>query len=409
MKRVLLVSYYFPPLGGIGSVRAASFARHLADYGWDATVLTPRDGAYHRDPNLTVDEDQVIRTWSFELSRTGKQMLRTGGTDTTPADVHGSSRLLRSLARRYLYFPDAQIGWYPPAILSGLSRIRPGTFDAIYSSSLPITAHLVARTLHRHLGVPWVAEFRDPWCARLPGRPASKRRAISLERNLAREASALVTVSPSWAQMFSTEWGREVSVITNGHDGVAGSQRDPSSDVLTFGYVGTFYPGSQNLDALWTAAAALNRAGRRTTAIRVIGAYDAVMATRAAACGAGDLLTFTGYLPHTAVAAELTRCTALVVAGQWPPREVERGCIPAKTFEYLATDRQIIYVGDCDTDAADLLRRFDGTRVVPADDLDGVYQALLSVPDQSVTRDTSEFSRSSLASRLAALLDRVAS
>src|SRR5579859_4861972 len=110
MKRVLFVAYYFPPLGGIGSVRAASFATHLADFGWEATVLAPRSGAYFRDSSLQFPETRVIRASSLEISRAGKQLLRTGGDDTTEAQVTGVRSIVRSLVRDHLYFPDAQIG-----------------------------------------------------------------------------------------------------------------------------------------------------------------------------------------------------------------------------------------------------------------------------------------------------------
>lgn len=405
MKRVLLIAYYFPPLGGIGSVRVTNYARHLADYGWDATVLAPRNGAYHRDPDLGFPEDRVIRTGSLELSRTGKRLLRAGGSDTAATVVGGPRNLVKGLVRRRVYFPDAQIGWYLPAVLQSFRHLRPGSFDAIFSTSFPVTSHLIARTLHRRLGVPWVAEFRDPWSHSLSAYGNRSTRAERLERALAREASALVTVSPTWARMFSDTWGREVAVITNGHDGAATRHTPLPSEAFTLGYAGTFYPGRQDLDAVWTAVALLNRKHRQVDAIRVIGAYDGHLAARVADRGAGNLLAFTGYLRHANVLDALMGCTALVVAGPLGASALDRGWIVAKIFEYLATDRPIIYLGGRDTDAAQLLMRFAGTHIVHTGDVDGAARALQSARSEVIKRDTSELSRQSITGKLATLLD----
>src|SRR4051794_9745081 len=240
MRRVLIVAYYFPPLGGIGSLRVSGLANHLPEYGWEPTVLAPRDGAYYRDPQISFPEHRVIRTPSIELSRTGKRVLRAGGSDVAAADVGGARAAVRRVAHAALYFPDAQVGWYVPALITARRALRERRFDAIFSSSFPITAHLVARRLHRWLSIPWIAEFRDPWSAMLSFQGRSATRAARLERALARESSRVAMTSPSWAELHSRLWGREVDVILNGH---AGSDRPsaPGDDGFVLGYLGTQY------------------------------------------------------------------------------------------------------------------------------------------------------------------------
>lgn len=218
MRRVLMVSYYFPPLGGIGSLRALKFATYLPEFGWEPTVLAPRHGAYYRDPSLLFPEEKVARTGSLELSRLGKRALGAGGSDTQPAGVGPFLRRVRGLVRRFVYRPDAQVGWYPFAVAVGRRVLRERRFDAVFSSSFPITAHLVARRLHRDTGLPWVAEFRDPWTdVANPGDPL-RRRDQRLERALASEAAAVVVPSPAWGALFRGKGARVVEVITNGYD-----------------------------------------------------------------------------------------------------------------------------------------------------------------------------------------------
>ncbi|MDA8069364.1 MAG: glycosyltransferase [Actinomycetota bacterium] len=404
------MSYYFPPLGGIGSIRILRFAENLMDYGWKTTVLAPRDGAYHRDPSLIFPEERVIRTRSIELSRVGKRLACAGGTDTEAASVHGARGLLRSVVNQYVYFPDAQIGWYLPAVLRTARSIHAGDYDAIFSSSFPVTAHLVARTLHRRLGAPWVAEFRDPWCAALTGTRSARRRAERLEQSLTQEASALVTVSPSWARLLGAAWQREVSVIPNGHDAIQPSASGlQTSSGFRLGYLGTYYPQSQNLDAVWSAATLVNRDTRTVDEIRVVGSYDGALASHVEACGAKDLLSFSGYLSYADASAEISRCAALVLAGPQDSAGVGRGWIPAKLFEYLSTNLPIIYVGHPDTDAADILRSLPGTHIVRTGDIPAAVEALRTVRSEVAERDVTHMSRHALAGRLAALLDDVSS
>src|SRR5215213_7319329 len=118
-RRVLMVAYYFPPLRGIGSVRATKFAEHLPEFGWEPTVLAPSFGPDDEDvEDLPVQN--VVRSRSIELSRIGKRALSVGrDAGATGSHAGGAKGLLRSAAHRYLYRPDAQIGWYPGAVWAG--------------------------------------------------------------------------------------------------------------------------------------------------------------------------------------------------------------------------------------------------------------------------------------------------
>src|SRR4051794_15968312 len=147
-RRVLMIAYYFPPLGGIGSLRASKFAQHLPEFGWEPTVIAPRLGTHYPDNEFSFPEERVIRTRSIELSRAGKRALRVEARSTGGDPLSGGRVLLRGAAHRFLYRPDAQIGWYPSALRAGRRALANGRFDAILSTSVPMTAHLIARRLH---------------------------------------------------------------------------------------------------------------------------------------------------------------------------------------------------------------------------------------------------------------------
>ena len=393
MRRLLMVSYYFPPLGGIGALRALAFAEHLREFGWEPTVLAPSNGAYFRDPSLGLGQGQVVRTWSLELSRLGKRALGTGGDDVRPAEVGPVLARARTVARRCLYFPDAQIGWYPAAVAAGLRRLHRGGFDAIFSSSSPITSHLIARTLHRRARVPWVAEFRDPWGAVEGGREAR------LERSLVDEASAVVMPSPSWASEHATLWRRPVVTIPNGYGSVPPAS-PPRSDELVVCFLGTYHPGRQDLSAVWKALTAIARV--TPVRLRVVGEASPAMRAELRACGAESLLEVTGFLAHDQALRHTSSASVLLAAG---PARVDEGWIPAKLFEYLPTGLPIVWVGATPNDGASLLAGHPGCRILATDDLNGVADALRTEAGKSYARELRGLSRGSRAQALAQVLE----
>lgn len=408
MRRVLVVAYYFPPVGGIGSLRALGHARYLPEHGWDTTVLAPRSPASQRDEGLHFPEERVVRSGSVELSRLGKSALRTGGGDMRAAPVVGVRGAARRAAHAGLYFPDAQVGWAPFALRAGTRALRERPVDAIVSTSFPITAHVVARRLASAAGIPWVAEFRDPWSELQPA-GLRRRRAARLERSLAGDAAAIVMTSPTWAERHARLWDRPVDVIPNGHD-LAGALAPAPSPGFVLGYLGTYYPGKQaSLTPLWTAINELEaQDALQVDEIRVIGTLDPAMLAQLSARGLEDRVHVTGQLSHAAAVAQLAACSAALLAGPADARGIFEGHVPGKVWEYLATDLPVIYVGAEGSDAARLLAGQPGTHLVHGDDIAAATAALRAAAGRRHARDASAYSRRARAGALAGVLDRVA-
>jgi glycosyltransferase involved in cell wall biosynthesis len=403
-----MVCYYFPPLGGIGSIRAARFAEYLPASGWEACVLAPANGAYYRDESIVIDPGRVRRSYSLELSRAGKRLTAAGGGDTTAARGRSWRGILQTLARRFLYWPDAQIGWLPLAIPVGRALLRERRFDAILSSSFPVTSHLIARRLSLDFGLPWIAEFRDPWAEQIGVDAATTRKRLPLERTLVRDASAVVTVSPSWERVFRERGARRAAVITNGFDPVDVSLADtPGECVLC--HLGSFYPQMQDLRGAWAALAELRRAQpERRVKLRFVGEPPLDIRRQVIAAGLGDAMVVTGFIPHQEALRCLGESTALLLGGPVGTHPSLAGWIPAKLFEYLGSHLPIVYVGNLDSDAAALLAEQPSCYCLAPGDVNGIGEALARVLDAPrVTRQVERFTRRALAGKLAALLDEV--
>ena len=401
-----MVTYYFPPIGGIGSIRAASFAKLLPEFGWEPTVLAPADTPHPPDRSLDVGQVSVVRTRSLEVSRLGRRPAAAGDVVAAhqPAARSERSRWLRDAAQRVI-FPDAQIGWYPAAAAGGSRLLRKRPFDLIFSSAFPITSHLVAATLKRRSSLPWVAEFRDPWSEdpdfRLVAAPA-----LRLERAIASRATRIVMPTPTWAAHHGELWRRDVEVLPNGHDQIP-VEPVPHAPVLS--HLGTVHPHAHSLDTLWDALAHLVEGGDRAPTIRFIGDVPDETRREAEARGVGDLLEATGFVSHDEAGRALAGSSMLLAQGFPSESPVTAGWVPAKLFEYLGSDRPILFLGDRDTDAARLVRDEPGTFVVAPGDVAGTLAALREgLGLERVERDPNRHSRTQRAAELAAIFDAAA-
>ncbi len=236
-RRVLMLAYFFPPLGGGGVQRTLKHVKYLPDEGFDAIVVTTRFGwSPMRDPTLGEEvrpETVVIRAPELPLQLVkwglGRALRRTG---------------LPSHLTAYVGWPDEMAGWVPGATWHALKAVRRYRPDVLYSTLSPASAHLVALMVSRATGIPWVADFRDAWTKnpqgeRLP-RPFAWLSA-RLERAVVRRASYLVVVDESVELLEVGPDDPRFLVIRNGVDpeDVVRVNARPRGTRFRISYVGT--------------------------------------------------------------------------------------------------------------------------------------------------------------------------
>ncbi|HET9235040.1 MAG TPA: glycosyltransferase, partial [Candidatus Eisenbacteria bacterium] len=235
-KRVLVVSYYFPPSGGPGVQRILKFVKYLPEFGFDPAVLTVAGGDYPARDESLVDEIPngvaVLRTripepYSLYRKLTGKQ--KGSAVDVNVNRPRGQrlpvSERIAEWVRGMLFVPDARVGWLVTGLEPGRDFARRLGTDIVYSSSPPYTCALLGRAIARGAGVPWVPELRDPWTEFLsaPRRPEPARTfERRLERGIYRDAPRLVVAWPGIAADLQAKYPSEdtskVRLIPNGYD-----------------------------------------------------------------------------------------------------------------------------------------------------------------------------------------------
>jgi len=247
MKQVLVVAYYFPPLGMSGVQRIAGFVRHLPEFGWQPTVITAKPKGYFAyDESLwSPIKDagiSVIQTNSLDPTR----LFRSRAIIRLPAEP--KRRILTSMSN-WFFIPDNKMGWMPFAIRAGLNQVKTIRFDAIFSSAPPYSGHLIGSKLSKKLNLPLVTDFRDDWVGN-PRHcyPTSFHRKLHTyqERNVILQSSAITTINHPILNSLKKRHSnvqRIEKVIPHGYDDKIYplNKSDSSSEKLRFLYTGVFY------------------------------------------------------------------------------------------------------------------------------------------------------------------------
>ena len=385
MARVLIVSYYFPPLGGSGALRPYHLARELGARGFDVGVLTttPWTAARH-DPDLLrrlPSSVEVLATHSWDPYH----MRATRGPRAGTSARGGGGRLSR--LARFAIVPSPTIGWRGPAIKAGEGWLRAHPEATIVSSHPPITSHLVGAALARRTGLPLIADYRDLWldCPYdLPPSALHARLYRRIERRIVAASRTLVSVNEARAARLRRDHpAADVVVIPNGFDAAEVEAAEPEPLAAgTLLYVGTVVPGCE--PALLAVmellrdrpAATLLCAGTSSASI------GEALARRAAELGLGDRYRTLGFVSHARVLSLMRGATALIVSG-YPDSPFTYS---SKTHEYLAAGRPVLGVLRSGTlpDMAAMVEASGGAHA-PADDGAALARALdrvLAVPRQ---------------------------
>ncbi|HUV31820.1 MAG TPA: hypothetical protein VMY05_12125 [Acidobacteriota bacterium] len=234
-RKVLLICYYFPPLGLGGVGRPLNLFKKLPACGWDCDVLTVKPVAYRAyEPELLdgVDTKDVHRSGSRDPQR----LLYLAGVRRV-----GDSAADRARKVSARFFPDSKIGWVKPAVRLGRKLVRQNRYHALLSTSPPVSAHLVARQLRSDAGLPWVADFRDFWTSYKVedtfDEPSLVTRGKQLLAAIVDEATEITTVNQAVSEYLGC--GR---VVTNGYDADLAANWQPPADADQFviGLLGSF-------------------------------------------------------------------------------------------------------------------------------------------------------------------------
>ena len=416
MRRLLVITYYWPPAGGSGVQRWVKFCKYLPQYGWQPVVFTPSnpdiqswDGSLLGDiPSGT----EVIRRPIREPYALYRRLVpQRDAAQVNPLSASNSSfagRVFRAL-RGNLFIPDPRVSWVRPSVRFLKKYLAGHPVDAVVTTGPPHSMHLIGLGLKRATGVKWIADFRDPWTQMFYykhlelGRRADRRH-HELERQVLDGADTVIAVTPYVRDDFAARTQTPVALITNGfdEDDFAGVRPAVHEGKFTIVHTGLFAADGNPLN-LWDVLAEKcvnDPEFASKLQIRLSGKTDSEVTEAIRSRGLGDNLVDLGYLPHDEVVAEQMGADILILPLRREPEYAK--VLPGKIFEYLAAGRPVLGIGQEDGAAAEVLRDAGAGRMFGWDRRDGLMEFICGAHDGA--SGIGKYSRRVLTEKLVELL-----
>ncbi len=441
-KRVLIVTYVFPPMAAVGGQRIVNFCKFLPRYGWRPVVLTVKNGvntSWDSTPLKSIPETIIYRSRTFEpiLRREIKQAKDREKYIPAPygvtqdkmqsAEISFLKRIKRFL-RMLLTVPDHAIFWIPFGFLKGLKAIRREKISVIMSSSPPVSTHILASLLSRWTGIPHLVDFRDLWTLnqnydQRGYTPFFKKYDRFWEQFVFKKADRLMTASPGFTSELNdyipNPPGGEIVTITNGFDyGEVDLEREfeiQDSGKFKILHTGSLYGQFNPIFFLESLALWLNSNPELKDSVRVefIGNSDYDYSAWVEQLGLKEVVKFRGYIPRAELIPQLQQADYLLLLIGF--RKEAASVMPAKMYEYLASGTKILALAPLGP-AVEWITKYSAGTCITEPDKEKMVKLLQERYKQWQSghsekrkyRYIEEIDRAKLAGRLANLLEETA-
>ena len=429
MKKILLISYLFPPCGESGVQRNLKYVKYLPQFGWKPYVLTVKDIVYHSyDPTLIIEvppEATIIRTESLDPFRIGYLLhgrsLPQKNSKGSKKNIINSSLSLNFLRsfRNWMIFPDSSVGWLPFAVKRGLELIKEEKIDIILASLGPYSSAIAGCIISKLSGVPFIIDFRDGWTDD-PHliRPTRLHAAMHrfLEHKVVPSAAGICVYGDYLLERLMKRYpalSNSAITITHGFDtddfdGIKPAPKATNRRRIV--YCGSFYelyaPIFKNLIK---SLLMLNGSVLETIEVVFVGRFEIFGAeAEITRNDLADHIKLTGYLSHKEALSYLLSADALLLV--LPIGDIQ--AYSGKIFEYFAARKPIIACIEPEGTCAELLKKVGlADFIVKPDDAHMLASAIMKLSKHDWRFPTSasleHFTRRNLTFRLSQFLEYV--
>ena len=367
-KKILIITYYWPPAGGPGVQRWLKFVKYLPDFSIQPIVYIPENPTYPIvDENLVnevSDKAIVLKNKIFEpyqlasfLSKNKTKKISSGIIPNKKKQSFLDKTFL--WIRGNLFIPDARVFWVKPSVSYLEKYIVENNIDTIITSGPPHSLHLIGLELKQKLNLKWFADFRDPWTTigyhkslRLSSFAAKKHK--SLEHQVLNSADTIIVTSKTTKTEFEAITTKPIAVITNGYD-TEQVEKQTLDSKFSLAHIGSFL-SERNPLILWESLTELIQEipdFKSHLEIKLIGAVSQEVLETITQFGLKLYLNNLGYVPHNEAIAHQRKSQVLLLIEI--DSEETKSIIPGKLFEYLVSNRPIIAIGPQDSDFAEII------------------------------------------------------
>ncbi|MFA5782188.1 MAG: glycosyltransferase family 4 protein [Bacteroidales bacterium] len=427
MRKVLIITYYWPPSGGAGVQRWLKFVKYLREFNWEPVIYTPENPENPEEDNSLLkdvpDNITILKTPIWEPYNFYKRFIGHKKTQKISAGFLSENKkpkLPEKIAvwiRGNLFIPDARRFWINNSVKYLSDYLAKNKINVIISTGPPHSMHLIALKLKKKLNIPWLADFRDPWTnidfykdLKLTNRADKKHR--KLEQKVLSNADKVIVISKTMAEDMKRLHNRHYDVITNGYD-----TEDLQTTTLkmdnkfSLAHIGTM-PKTRNPELLWKVLNKLVNEDSQFVSdleIKLVGKVDYSVVESLKQYNLSDFYNKINYLPHDEVIRIQQQSQVLLLLINNTPNA--KMILTGKFFEYLAARRPILCIGPTDGDAAKILFETKAGYISDFDDEETLKKNIIILYSeykagilQSHNKGIERFSRKNLTKELAGLM-----
>jgi len=426
-RKVLIITYYWPPSGGSGVQRWVKFVKYIRRFGWEPVIYTPsnpelpvKDSSLYRElpKNITVLKRKIVEPYGLYKKFTGRKQVGVGFMK----EEASSSRMEEFFKwiRGNFFIPDARKLWIKPSIRFLTRYLQKHSVDALVSTGPPHSMHLIAKGIKETLNIPWLADFRDPWTNidfydELHLTKCADRKHHRLEYEVLTTADGVTVVSPTMKEDLEAISGRSVELLTNGFDPQDfSSQIKKTHNKFTIAHIGSMV-ATRNPPNLWPVLKELiedqpNFANHLNIAL--VGKVDHTITQTIEDYNLTSFVSKPGYMSHDEVVSYQQKCHLLLLVLNDTPNA--KCLLPGKLFEYLAAQRPIVTIGPKNSDAGQFMELSNHYSLVDHDDTKPLktfimkqFESFIADKPVHIQADINVYSRVRLTERLTELLNQL--
>ena len=424
-KKILIISYYWPPAGGPGVQRWLKFVKYLPDFGIEPHVYVPKNPTYPLlDEKLVADVSDkaiIIKKPIFEpyglagiFSKKKTKKISSGIIPNKKKQSWVEKMLI--WVRGNLFIPDARLFWIRPSVQFLSRYIQENQIETVITTGPPHSLHLIGMELKNRHKINWITDFRDPWTTigyhdklQLSNWAAKKHK--QLEKQVLNSCDQIIVTSPTTKTEFQALTSKPILVITNGYD-VEQITKKPLDKKFTLAHIGSFL-SERNPRILWKALAELvkeNKAFSEKLELKLIGAVSDSVLETIKEFKLERFVNHLGYVSHE-VALQEQRCSQVLLLIEIDSEQTN--CIiPGKLFEYLVSERPILAIGPEKADFASIIKETNTGTFFTYEDKDVLktqilqyFEAFQSQSLQVHAIGLQKYSRRALTQELATILN----